>query len=116
MPAPFKVISEAEAEQRTRREDDMTPSETHGLFAVADQDKNELLDKVSVLKNAKLLFIIHCPLQVELADFVRLVRLTSIKFVADHFRDYDTNRDKLVTLDELERLVKDRYKLDPGVP
>jgi hypothetical protein len=35
-------------------------------------------------------------MQVELADFVRLVRLTSIKFVADHFRDYDSNRDKLV--------------------
>uniref|UniRef100_A0A1I8BRE8 Calmodulin n=1 Tax=Meloidogyne hapla TaxID=6305 RepID=A0A1I8BRE8_MELHA len=88
-------INEAEAEQRARREDDMNGAETHSLFAVADQDRNGLLDKV------------------ELADFVRLVRLTSIKFVSDHFRDYDTNRDKQITLDELERLVKDRYKLEP---
>uniref|UniRef100_A0A915LHD8 EF-hand domain-containing protein n=1 Tax=Meloidogyne javanica TaxID=6303 RepID=A0A915LHD8_MELJA len=88
-------INEGEAEQRARREDDMSGAETHSLFAVADQDRNGLLDKV------------------ELADFVRLVRLTSIKFVSDHFRDYDTNRDKQITLDELERLVKDRYKLEP---
>lgn len=27
-------------------------------------------------------------------------------------QDYDTNRDKLVTIDELEQIVKDRYKID----
>ncbi|KAI3413580.1 Secreted protein acidic and rich in cysteine Ca binding region, variant 2 [Globodera pallida] len=91
------MVSEAEAEQKTRQEDDMNAAETHGLFVVADQDKNGLLDKV------------------ELADFIRLVRLTAIKFVADHFSDYDLNRDKLVTLDELETLVRERYKLGLAV-
>uniref|UniRef100_A0A914HCV2 EF-hand domain-containing protein n=1 Tax=Globodera rostochiensis TaxID=31243 RepID=A0A914HCV2_GLORO len=91
------MVNEAEAEQKTRQEDDMNAAETHGLFVVADQDKNGLLDKV------------------ELADFIRLVRLTAIKFVADHFSDYDLNRDKLVTLDELETLVRERYKLGLAV-
>ncbi|KAL3068346.1 hypothetical protein niasHT_030637 [Heterodera trifolii] len=91
------MISESEAVQKTRQEDDMSAAETHGLFVVADQDKNGLLDKV------------------ELADFIRLVRLTAIKYVADHFRDYDLNRDKLITLDEVQTLVKERYKLGSAV-
>lgn len=62
------LINYVEAEQKVRREDDMESKEIHNLFNVADQDKSGALDKV------------------ELADFVRLVRLSAIKFVSDHFR------------------------------
>ena len=61
-------ISNLEAEEKARREDDMDPKETFNLFSVADQDKNNVLDRV------------------ELADFVRLVRLSAIKYATDHFR------------------------------
>ena len=61
-------VSNVEAEEKARREDDMDPKETFNLFNVADQDKNGVLDKV------------------ELADFVRLVRLSAIKYANDHFR------------------------------
>jgi uncharacterized protein YlbG (UPF0298 family) len=62
------VISNLEAEEKARREDDMEPKETFNLYSVADQDKSGTLDKV------------------ELADFVRLVRLSAIKYASDHFR------------------------------
>lgn len=61
-------MSITESEQKVKREDDMEPKEIYNLFNVADQDKSGNLDKV------------------ELADFVRLVRLSAIKFVNDHFR------------------------------
>lgn len=51
----------------------------------------------------------------ELADFARLVRLTSIKFVADHLRDFDHNRDKLVTEDELEKVFGERDRVESMV-
>lgn len=46
----------------------MDRKEVQTLFNIADQDNSRYLDKV------------------ELADFVRLVRLTAIRFVSDHFR------------------------------
>ena len=46
----------------------MDSREVDSLFAVADQDRSNLLDKV------------------ELADFVRLVRLSAIKYVNEHFK------------------------------
>lgn len=61
-------VSLSEAEEKARREDDMDPKETSNLLNVADQDKNNKLDKV------------------ELADFVRLVRLSAIKYVKDHIK------------------------------
>lgn len=61
-------VSNIEAEQKVRKEDDMESKEIYNLFNVADQDKSGNLDKV------------------ELADFVRLVRLSAIKFVNDHFK------------------------------
>lgn len=65
-------VSNLEAEEKARREDDMDAKETFNLFNVADQDKNGVLDKV------------------ELADFVRLVRLSSIKYASDHLRVRNT--------------------------
>uniref|UniRef100_A0A914PNC8 EF-hand domain-containing protein n=1 Tax=Panagrolaimus davidi TaxID=227884 RepID=A0A914PNC8_9BILA len=89
-------VSNVEAEEKARREDDMDPKETFNLYNVADQDKNGVLDKV------------------ELADFVRLVRLSAIKYANDHFREFDTNRDKKVTLEELQTLTEEKYSLDPA--
>uniref|UniRef100_A0AC34RQP3 EF-hand domain-containing protein n=1 Tax=Panagrolaimus sp. JU765 TaxID=591449 RepID=A0AC34RQP3_9BILA len=90
-------VSNLEAEEKARREDDMDPKETFNLFSVADQDKNNALDKV------------------ELADFVRLVRLSAIKYATDHLREFDSNRDKKVTLDELQTLIEEKYSLDPAI-
>ncbi|TKR67962.1 hypothetical protein L596_024027 [Steinernema carpocapsae] len=91
------VISNLEAEAKARREDDMDPKETFNLFNVADQDKSGTLDKV------------------ELADFIRLVRLSAIKFATDHFKEFDTNKDKRVTVDELEALIEAKYHVDPAI-
>ncbi|KAI6201582.1 Calcium-dependent protein kinase 1 [Aphelenchoides besseyi] len=90
-------ISIAEAEGKANRDDDLEPRETTALFNVADQDRNNYLDKV------------------ELADFIRLVRLSAIKYVNDHFRDFDTNRDKHVTVEELEKIVQEKYNVDPTI-
>ncbi|KAK0418049.1 hypothetical protein QR680_013347 [Steinernema hermaphroditum] len=91
------VVSNLEAEAKARREDDMDPKETFNLFNVADQDKSGTLDKV------------------ELADFIRLVRLSAIKFATDHFKEFDTNKDKRVTVDELEALIEAKYHVDPAI-
>uniref|UniRef100_A0A9J2PP35 EF-hand domain-containing protein n=1 Tax=Ascaris lumbricoides TaxID=6252 RepID=A0A9J2PP35_ASCLU len=88
------LVSNSEAVAMARRQDDMDSKETYNLFNVADQDKSGRLDKV------------------ELADFLRLVRLSAIKFATDHFREFDTNRDKTVTLDELEDVIEQKYKVD----
>ncbi|KAI6215229.1 hypothetical protein M3Y94_00360900 [Aphelenchoides besseyi] len=90
-------ISIAEAEGKANRDDDLEPRETTALFNVADQDRNNYLDKV------------------ELADFIRLVRLSAIKYINDHFRDFDTNRDKHVTVEELEKIVQEKYNVDPTI-
>uniref|UniRef100_A0A1I7ZKK3 EF hand n=1 Tax=Steinernema glaseri TaxID=37863 RepID=A0A1I7ZKK3_9BILA len=91
------VVSNLEAEAKARREDDMDPKETFNLFNVADQDKSGTLDKV------------------ELADFIRLVRLSAIKFATDHFKEFDSNKDKRVTVDELETLIEAKYHVDPAI-
>ncbi|KHN72890.1 Calcium-dependent protein kinase 1 [Toxocara canis] len=88
------LVSNSEAVAMARRQDDMDSKETYNLFNVADQDKSGRLDKV------------------ELADFLRLVRLSAIKFATDHFREFDTNRDKIVTLDELEDVIEQKYKVE----
>nr|AAF64251.1 calcium-binding protein CBP-1 [Onchocerca volvulus] len=87
-------INNSEAVAMARRQDDMEPKETHNLFVMADQDKSGKLDKV------------------ELADFLRLVRLSAIKFATDHFKEFDMNKDKIVTIDELEELIELKYKVD----
>ncbi|KAK6740284.1 hypothetical protein RB195_008635 [Necator americanus] len=84
-------VNIAEAEEKTRREDDMEPQETAALFHIADQNKSGKLDKV------------------ELADFIRLVRLSAIRFATDHFKEFDANRDRLVTVDELAQLIETKY-------
>ncbi|VDN01173.1 unnamed protein product [Thelazia callipaeda] len=91
------LINNSEAVAMARRQDDMDPKETFNLFVIADQDKSGKLDKV------------------ELADFLRLVRLSAIKFATDHFKEFDTNKDKLVTIDELEELIELKYKVDRSV-
>ncbi|CAI4228840.1 unnamed protein product [Auanema sp. JU1783] len=88
------LISIEEASEKTKREDDLEEFETKALFTLADQNKSGKLDKV------------------ELADFIRLVRLSAIKFATDHFKEFDTNGDKIVTLDELAQLIETKY----GVP
>ncbi|CAJ0599552.1 unnamed protein product [Cylicocyclus nassatus] len=85
------LISLAEAQEKTKREDDMEPHETVTLFNIADQNKSGKLDKV------------------ELADFIRLVRLSAIRFATDHFKEFDSNRDRLVTVDELAHLIEAKY-------
>ncbi|VDK50452.1 unnamed protein product [Anisakis simplex] len=88
------LVSNSEAVAMARRQDDMDSKETYNLFNVADQDKSGRLDKV------------------ELADLLRLVRLSAIKFATDHFKEFDTNHDKSVTLDELEDAIEQKYKID----
>uniref|UniRef100_A0A915PV25 EF-hand domain-containing protein n=1 Tax=Setaria digitata TaxID=48799 RepID=A0A915PV25_9BILA len=90
-------INNSEAVSMARRQDDMDPKETFNLFAIADQDKSGKLDKV------------------ELADFLRLVRLSAIKFATEHFKEFDMNKDKLVTVDELEQLIELKYKVDRSI-
>ncbi|KHJ92702.1 EF hand [Oesophagostomum dentatum] len=85
------LISLSEAEEKTKREDDMESHETATLFNIADQNKSGKLDKV------------------ELADFIRLVRLSAIRFATDHFKEFDANRDRLVTVDELAQLIETKY-------
>ncbi|KAK6100488.1 EF hand family protein [Brugia pahangi] len=87
-------INNSEAVAMARRQDDMDPKETFNLFVIADQDKSGKLDKV------------------ELADFLRLVRLSAIKFATEHFKEFDMNKDKTVTIDELEELIELKYKID----
>uniref|UniRef100_A0A1I8ERE6 EF-hand domain-containing protein n=1 Tax=Wuchereria bancrofti TaxID=6293 RepID=A0A1I8ERE6_WUCBA len=87
-------INNSEAVAMARRQDDMDPKETFNLFIIADQDKSGKLDKV------------------ELADFLRLVRLSAIKFATEHFKEFDMNKDKTVTIDELEELIELKYKID----
>jgi hypothetical protein len=41
-------VSQQEADKRTLKEDDMSARETENLFAVADQDRTELLDRVEL--------------------------------------------------------------------
>ncbi|KAK5980134.1 hypothetical protein GCK32_020580, partial [Trichostrongylus colubriformis] len=67
--------------------------ETATLFNIADQNKSGKLDKV------------------ELADFIRLVRLSAIRFATDHFKEFDTNRDRLITVDELAQLIENKYNV-----
>ncbi|KAK6032764.1 EF hand [Ostertagia ostertagi] len=69
----------------------MDSQETATLFSIADQNKSGKLDKV------------------ELADFIRLVRLSAIRFATDHFKEFDTNRDRLITVDELAQLIENKY-------
>ncbi|PIO73695.1 EF hand [Teladorsagia circumcincta] len=85
------LVSLPEAEEKTKREDDMDSQETATLFNIADQNKSGKLDKV------------------ELADFIRLVRLSAIRFATDHFKEFDTNRDRLITVDELAQLIENKY-------
>ncbi|EYB99996.1 hypothetical protein Y032_0118g715 [Ancylostoma ceylanicum] len=85
------LVSMPEAEEKTKREDDMESHETATLFNIADQNKSGKLDKV------------------ELADFIRLVRLSAIRFATDHFKEFDANRDRLVTVDELAQLIETKY-------
>ncbi|WKY00553.1 hypothetical protein Q1695_014969 [Nippostrongylus brasiliensis] len=85
------LVSLPEAEEKTRKEDDMETHETATLFNIADQNKSGKLDKV------------------ELADFIRLVRLSAIRFATDHFKEFDANRDRLVTVDELAQLIQNKY-------
>ncbi|VDD96969.1 unnamed protein product [Enterobius vermicularis] len=91
------LISGSEGVSMTRKQDDMDAKETYNLFNLADQDKSGKLDKV------------------ELADFLRLVRLSAIKFATDHFREFDVNKDKIVTVDELESSIEHKYNVDPKV-
>ncbi|CAJ0580663.1 unnamed protein product, partial [Mesorhabditis spiculigera] len=90
-------VSRLEAEEKTHREDDLEPSVTNSLFTIADQNKSGKLDKV------------------ELADFLRLARLSAIKFAADHFKEFDNNQDAQVTIDELSDLITAKYSLPPEV-
>lgn len=61
-------VSSTEAEEKASKDDDLDSKETFSLFNIADQDRSNYLDKV------------------ELADFIRLVRLSAIKYVNDHFK------------------------------
>ncbi|KAF8359033.1 cbn-1 [Pristionchus pacificus] len=85
------LISLNEAEEKAKKEDDMEGPETRALFNIADQNKSGKLDRV------------------EFADFIRLVRLSAIKFANDHFREFDGNGDGKVTVDELSELITDKY-------
>lgn len=42
------LISQQEAERRTRRDDDLSVRDTENLFAVADQDRSGFLDRVEL--------------------------------------------------------------------
>ncbi|KAF1768179.1 hypothetical protein GCK72_008141 [Caenorhabditis remanei] len=88
------LISTAEAIDSTKKEDDMDSEETIALFNIADQNKSGKLDKV------------------ELADFNRLVRLSSIKFATDHFKEFDLDGNDAVTFDEIALLIEQKY----GIP
>ncbi|CAG9531739.1 unnamed protein product [Cercopithifilaria johnstoni] len=90
-------INNSEAVAMARRQDDMDAKETFNLFVIADQDKSGKLDKV------------------ELADFLRLVRLSAIKFATDHFKEFDMNKDKMVTNNELEELIELKYKVERSI-
>ncbi|KAI6176861.1 Calcium-dependent protein kinase 1 [Aphelenchoides bicaudatus] len=92
-----KNAQSALPEYDTDKDDDLDARETLSLFNVADQDRSNYLDKV------------------ELADFIRLVRLSAIKYINDHFKDFDSNRDKIVSVDELEKIVQEKYNIDPSV-
>ncbi|GMS89180.1 hypothetical protein PENTCL1PPCAC_11355 [Pristionchus entomophagus] len=81
------LISLKEQKKKRRKEDDMEGPETRALFNIADQNKSGKLDRV------------------EFADFIRLVRLSAIKFANDHFREFDSNGDGKVTVDELSQLI-----------
>ncbi|EGT52718.1 CBN-CBN-1 protein [Caenorhabditis brenneri] len=88
------LVSTAEAIDSTKKEDDMDSEETLALFNIADQNKSGKLDKV------------------ELADFNRLVRLSSIKFATDHFKEFDLDGNDAVTFDEIALLIEQKY----GIP
>ncbi|CAI2347264.1 unnamed protein product [Caenorhabditis sp. 36 PRJEB53466] len=85
------LVSTTEAVESTKKEDDMDPEETMALFNIADQNKSGKLDKV------------------ELADFNRLVRLSSIKFATDHFKEFDLDGNDAVTFDEIALLIEQKY-------
>jgi hypothetical protein len=61
-------VSSTEAEEKASRDDDLDAKETLSLFNVADQDRSNYLDRV------------------ELGDFIRLVRLSAIKYINDNFK------------------------------
>ncbi|KAJ1374345.1 Secreted protein acidic and rich in cysteine Ca binding region [Parelaphostrongylus tenuis] len=149
------LVSLSEAEAKTKREDDMDTPETAALFNIADQGKLTCSQFYHYMgnKSGKLD-------KVELADFIRLVRLSAIRFATDHFksiedtvrktkssdfmsssstkrsffgmsnihwrnidlmareflanskrRSFDTNRDHLVTVDELAHLIENKYSV-----
>lgn len=119
-----------EAEEKTKREDDMETHETATLFNIADQvvlidlliDPRQVTSTIIFQNKSGKLD------KVELADFIRLVRLSAIRFATDHFKvisllinkiddyyitqllqEFDANRDRLVTVDELAQLIETKY-------
>ncbi|CAD6188649.1 unnamed protein product [Caenorhabditis auriculariae] len=91
------LVSLQEAVEATKAEDDMDTQEILALFNIADQNKSGRLDKV------------------ELADFNRLVRLSSIKFATDHFKEFDLDRDGAVTFGEISLLIEQKYGISTDV-
>uniref|UniRef100_A0A0N5B9F9 45 kDa calcium-binding protein n=1 Tax=Strongyloides papillosus TaxID=174720 RepID=A0A0N5B9F9_STREA len=85
------MIDLEEAEDKTREEDDLEAKDCYSLFVVADQNKDQLLDKV------------------EFADFLRMVRSSSIKIINENMGKFDTNGDDKVTVDEVASLVHSKY-------
>uniref|UniRef100_A0A0N4ZZ90 Calmodulin n=1 Tax=Parastrongyloides trichosuri TaxID=131310 RepID=A0A0N4ZZ90_PARTI len=85
------VIDLNEAEDKTREEDDLDAKDCYSLFVVADQNKDEVLNKV------------------EFADFLRMVRSSSIKIITENMSKFDKNGDEKVTVDEVAILVHAKY-------
>uniref|UniRef100_A0A0K0E911 EF-hand domain-containing protein n=1 Tax=Strongyloides stercoralis TaxID=6248 RepID=A0A0K0E911_STRER len=85
------MIDIEEAEDKTRSEDDLDEKDCYSLFTVADQNKDKLLDKV------------------EFADFLRMVRSSSIKIIIENMGKFDKNGDDKVTVDEISQIVHAKY-------
>ncbi|CEF64412.1 EF-hand domain and EF-hand domain pair-containing protein [Strongyloides ratti] len=85
------MIDLEEAEDKTRNEDDLDEKDCYSLFVVADQNKDQLLDKV------------------EFADFLRMVRSSSIKIISENMGKFDKNGDDKVTVDEISTIVHAKY-------
>ncbi|EFO99143.1 CRE-CBN-1 protein [Caenorhabditis remanei] len=103
------LISTAEAIDSTKKEDDMDSEETIALFNIADQvrGKEFQLTFIEIFQNKSGKLD-----KVELADFNRLVRLSSIKFATDHFKEFDLDGNDAVTFDEIALLIEQKY----GIP
>uniref|UniRef100_A0AC35U9T1 45 kDa calcium-binding protein n=1 Tax=Rhabditophanes sp. KR3021 TaxID=114890 RepID=A0AC35U9T1_9BILA len=86
-----KVIDLDEARVRVKNEDGLGKEECERVFNIADYNQDGILNKI------------------EFADFLRLVRMSSIKVANENMNAFDKDKNNRVTLDEIGAVISAKY-------